>query len=103
MLFADDAVFLDPLRANVKGHLDISDFYKNRVGALRPPVIGVAYIGEGNERILELAVQMTINGEPRYALQGLDHFMLNAAGKFSRMVVFLRPPRTEAPVAAPTH
>jgi hypothetical protein len=95
-LFAPDAVFLDPLRVSVHGRLNIADFYRNKVGALRPQVQGVAYVGQGNDCILELAVQMQINGVPHYVLQGLDHFTLNTEGKFSRMVVFLRP----APVAA---
>ena len=102
-LFADDAVILDPLRLSVKGHLDIGDFYRNRVGSIRPQVIGVAYIGQGNDCILELATQVKINGESRYALQGLDHFTLNAAGKFSRMVVFLRPPPRGTMTLTPSH
>jgi hypothetical protein len=100
-LFAADAVILDPMRLSVNGHVDIADFYRNKVGARGPQVVGVSYIGQGNECILELAVQLRVNGETRYVLQGLDHFTLNSGGKFSRMVVFMRPAPAAGTMLAP--
>jgi hypothetical protein len=91
-LFADHATFLDPLRKNVNGHLNIADFYQNTIGPMHLTVVGVAFVGQGSDCILELAVKEKVNGQERYVMGGLDHFTLNAAGKFSRMVVFTRPP-----------
>jgi hypothetical protein len=34
---------------------------------------------------------VTIAGKPRYKLASVDHFTLNAAGEFIRMVAFARP------------
>jgi len=90
-LFADDAVVLEPAGRTLRGRKEISEFYTGTIGKLRPDVIDVAYTGDAIDCMVVLAVRIDIAGEPRYKLASVDHFTLNAAGKFIGMVAFARP------------
>lgn len=93
-LFAADAVVLEPAGGTLQGYKEINQFYTGTIGKMKPDVIDVAYTGDDNDCMVVLAVRITIAGNPRYKLASLDHFTLNAAGKFSRMVAFARPTTT---------
>jgi hypothetical protein len=92
-LFTDDAIFLDPLRRGVNGPSEVRAFYEKTVGPMRIEIIGVSYIGSGNECMVELAIKVKIEDQERYILSSIDHFTVNAAGKITRMIVYLRPPQ----------
>jgi hypothetical protein len=100
-LFADDAIFLDPLRKSEAGKLDIRTFYEKTVGPWAPKAIGVDFVGSGNECLFLMAVEGTVAGQRRYVLAGLDHFTLNEAGKIKRMIVFSRPAQTDVDMRPP--
>ena len=90
-LFAEDAVVLEPAGGTLRSRKEISEFYTGTIGKMRPDVIDVAYTGDDTDCMVVLAVRIAIAGKPRYKLASVDHFTLNAAGKFSRMVAFARP------------
>ncbi len=100
-LFADDAIFLDPLRKSQAGKLNVREFYEKTVGPWAPKAIGVDFVGSGNECIFLMAVEGTVAGQRRYVLAGLDHFTLNEAGKIKRMLVFNRPAQTGVDMRPP--
>jgi hypothetical protein len=90
-LFAENAVVLEPSGTTLRGHDEIGKFYTDTIGKMRPDIIDVAYTGDGTDCMVVLAVRINIAGQPRYKLASVDHFTLDAAGKFSRMVAFARP------------
>jgi len=91
-LFTDDAIIFPPLRRKpVVGRAEIEDFYINTVAKVCPHVIAISIFGEGNECFMELATQFDVEGEPRYVLTTIDHFTIAADGRFSRMIVYVRP------------
>ena len=90
-LFAEDAVVLEPAGRTLRSRKEISEFYTSTIGKMRPDVIDVAYTCDDTDCMVVLAVRIAIAGEPRYKLASADHFTLNAAGKFIRMVAFARP------------
>lgn len=90
-LFAEDAVVLEPAGGTLRGREEIAKFYTGTIGKMRPDIIDVAYTGNDTDCMVVLAVRVDIAGESRYKLASVDHFTLNAAGKFSRMVAFARP------------
>ena len=89
-LFTDDAIFLDPLRRGVKGPDQVRAFYEKTVGPMKTEIIGVSYVASGSSCMVELAIKVNIQGQERY----IDHFTVNAAGKITRMIVYLRPPQS---------
>jgi hypothetical protein len=91
-LFTDDAIIFPPLRRKpAVGRDEIVDFYVNTVAKVCPHVIAVSIFGEGNECFMELATQFDVEGRPRYVLTTIDHFTIADDGRFSRMVVYVRP------------
>jgi hypothetical protein len=89
-LFAQNAVLLEPAGGTLRGHDEISRFYSDTIGKMKPDIIDVAYTGDDRDCMVALAVRITIAGQPRYKLASVDHFSLESMGKFSRMVAFAR-------------
>ena len=90
-LFAENAVVLEPAGGVLRGHGEIGKFYTETIGRMKPVIIDVAYTGDDADCMVTLAVRVSIGGLPRYKLASVDHFTLDPAGKFSRMVAFARP------------
>lgn len=90
-LFTPDAALLEPTRQNVRGGAAIADFYQHTIGAMRPELIAVFYLGDDTDCMVELAVRGVVDGAPRYHLASMDHFTVDASGKIIRMVAFVRP------------
>jgi hypothetical protein len=91
-LFAEDAFFLDPFRKNVGGKMDVHHFFRDIAGVGKhAELMGVGYTGSGADCVLEIATVVKINGEDRWTLVAADHFTLDANGKFSRFLTYLRP------------
>jgi hypothetical protein len=91
-LFTDDAQIYPPLRrAPVVGKEAIIDFYKNTIGKIAPIARAVSIAGDGTECFMELSSAYDVDGELRYVLTTIDHFTLAPDGRFSRMIVYLRP------------
>lgn len=91
-LFTDEAIIFPPLRRRpLVGRAEIVDFYVNTVAKVTPHVIAVSIFGEGRECFMELATQFDVAGQPRYLLTTIDHFTIADDGRFSRMVVYVRP------------
>lgn len=99
-LFTDDAIIFPPLRRRpLVGRAEIVDFYTNTVARVTPHVIAVSIFGEGRECFMELATQFDVEGQPRYLLTTIDHFTIADDGRFSRMVVYVRPASGGSPMA----
>jgi hypothetical protein len=94
-LFAEDALLLEPTRTTYRGLTAIRSFYEGRIGAMKPQIVPVAYVGDDRDCMVELAVKTEVGGERRFALVSIDHFTLDAKGKVARMIAFARPPRTQ--------
>ncbi len=92
-LFADDATFFEPMRPTLHGRAEIDAFYTRRIGAMAPQVMGVSYLGNDSECMVELALQTEIGGEKRWVLVSIDHFILGEDGNVSSMTAFSRPMR----------
>src|SRR5690242_9525728 len=91
-LFTEDAIIFPPLRRRpAVGRAEITDFYVNTVAKVCPHVIAVSIHGEGQECFMELATQFEVTGRPRYVLTTIDHFTIAEDGRFSRMIVYVRP------------
>jgi hypothetical protein len=91
-LFTEDAIIFPPLRRKPAiGRDEIVDFYLNTVAKVCPHVIAVSIHGEGTECFMELATQFDVGGRQRYVLTTIDHFTLAPDGRFSRMIVYVRP------------
>ncbi len=91
-LFTEDAVIFPPMRRKpVVGRAEIEDFYANTVAKVTPYTVAVAIFGEGNDCFMELAPQFDVDGEQRFLFTTIDHFTLAPDGRFSRMIVYLRP------------
>jgi SnoaL-like protein len=93
-LFADNAIVLDPTRRIMKGRSQIEAFYQGPIRQIRPELIGVAYLGDATDCVVEIARKDTVAGQPRYVLVSVDHFTVDRHGKVIRMVAFARPPRS---------
>lgn len=94
-LFADDAAVLDPARRLMRGRSDIQAFYQGAIRQMRPELVGVAYLGNETDCVVELARKDTVGGKPRYVLVSIDHFTVDKDGKVVRMIAFARPPRSQ--------
>jgi hypothetical protein len=91
-LFTDDAQIYPPLRrAPVVGKAEIIDFYQNTIGKIAPIAKAVSIVGDGPECFMELSSAYDVDGQLRYMLTTIDHFTLAPDGRFSRMIVYLRP------------
>jgi hypothetical protein len=88
-LFTSDAVVLEPMRGIARGRSEIDAFYSNRIGAMRPHVVAVAYVGTHSDCMVELAAR--VPPSTRYSLSSVDHFTVNRQGLATRMVAFARP------------
>jgi hypothetical protein len=94
-LFGDDAVILDPMRQTVRGIAAVRAFYAAKISALKPQLIAVAYLGDDQDCMVELASGRELQGRLRYTLVSIDHFTLGRDGRIAWMVAFARPPRQE--------
>lgn len=93
-LYGDDATLLDPMRPSLQGRAQIDEFYRNRIGRMRPKVLAVSYLGDNRQCMVALARQIDVAGRQRYALASVDHFILAPSGRIASMVAFARPPRS---------
>jgi len=92
-LYADDAIFLEPMRPTLQGREQIDEFYTKRIGAMTPQVKAVSYLGGERECMIALALKTDIEGEARWVLVSVDHFIVREDGKIASMTAFARPPR----------
>ncbi|MEJ5979510.1 nuclear transport factor 2 family protein [Novosphingobium sp. PS1R-30] len=92
-LYADDATFLEPMRPTLHGRAQIDEFYAKRIGAMKPRIVAVSYLGGEEECMVSLALRTAIGGEERFVLVSVDHFLVNAQGRIVSMIAFARPPR----------
>jgi hypothetical protein len=91
-LYADDAVILGPMGKVISGRQAIDHFYGDVIAKMKPKVVGVAYAGDETDCMLELAAISDGPGDgTHYRLSSIDHFTVNAEGKVTRMIVFVRP------------
>ncbi|MET0241627.1 MAG: nuclear transport factor 2 family protein [Sphingobium sp.] len=90
-LFAPDAILMEPSRLNVRGTAGITQFYAKAIGALKPEIAAVIYLGDATDCMVELAVRQVIDGKPRWRLASMDHFTVDGSGRIIRMVAFQRP------------
>jgi ketosteroid isomerase-like protein len=90
-LFSENAVVLDPSHHRVIGSAMISDFYQNTIAKIKPQLIAVSYLGDSSQCMVTLAVRIDLDGRSRYKIASVDQFTLEATGKFSRMVAYVRP------------
>ena len=91
-LFADDAIVLEPRRdGGHRGKAEINRFYTETIGRIQPDLVAVAYTGAGDSCFVALAIKLLINGQERYALASVDHFIQNRRGKVTTMIAFTRP------------
>ena len=94
-LFEADGITMDPGRHTARGRAAIHAFYNEHIRELAPKLIAVAFVGDDQDCMLEIASQQTIRGVSRYVLVSVDHFTLGHSGKIARMVAFARPPRQQ--------
>jgi len=93
-LFADDAVYMGPDGKTRHGAKEIGHFYeafqniqKETTGP--PQIRAASFFSKGNDCVLELEVKNRKTGE--YKLTAVDRFTINAEGKTSRFIVYVRP------------
>ena len=86
---AHDIVIADAKKARylVRGYLSAS---QTADGAEVDYVWDV--FNKDKQRTQRVDDAIEVKGERRYVLSSIDHFTLGADGKFSRMIVYLRPP-----------
>lgn len=90
-LFASDAVLMEPgSRRPHVGRDQIDSFFRNVIGPMKPQIVAVTYVGEGSDCFVELAVELPVNGQPRYVLTSVDHFTIEESGAITRMIAFSR-------------
>jgi hypothetical protein len=92
-LYADDATFLEPMRPTLHGRAQISAFYTQRIGSMKPQIMAVSYLGNDSECVVTLTRRVEIDGRQRYVLVSVDHFLINSDGKILSMAAFARPAR----------
>lgn len=96
-LYADDATFLEPMRPSLHGRVEIDAFYTRQIGAMRPRIRAITYLGNGRECMVELAREIMLDDKPRTALVSVDHFVVQRNGKIAAMMAFARPARPKQP------
>jgi SnoaL-like domain len=89
-LFSETAEFLTPSGEVLHGRAAIDRFYSNFLGKLRPKVIPLSFIAEGQECVMELAAAPGTD-EGHFILSAVDHFTIDDAGKILHMVGYVRP------------
>jgi hypothetical protein len=92
-LFATDAVFLTPVGKVLHGRQEIDAFYTSMVGSLAPDIVPVSFISDGAHCVMELVAQTRQEAGKGHHLSAIDHFTVNAEGKITNMIVYLRPHR----------
>ena len=92
-LYCDDATFLEPMRPNLHGRTQIDELYTKRIGGMKPTVVAVSYLGNDHECMITLALRTEIEGQQRYVLVSVDHFIVDEQGKIISMTAFARPAR----------
>lgn len=88
-LFSGDAVYMGPDGKTRHGSKAVGAFYSEFLPKLKPMLMASIYMQQGNECMMELENKDSKTGE--YMAAAVDHFTVNADGKISKFVVFLRP------------
>src|SRR5262249_18506066 len=88
-LFADNAVYMGPDGKTRHGSKDIGDFYASFLQRLKPQLRASKFFEQGNECMMELENKSNRTGE--FTPIAVDHFTVDAAGKISSFIVYLRP------------
>ena len=101
-LFADDAVYMGPDGKTRHGAKEIGQFYdafqKIQKETTGPPQIRAAsFFAKGKRLCVGIEVKNRKTGE--YRLTAVDRFTINADGKTSRFIVYVRP-GTQAEIRA---
>jgi hypothetical protein len=98
-LFTDDAIVYEPSGLGIaQGRAQIDEFYSHTIGPMSPHVVPVAFLANGLDCSVGLALKMPIAGRVGYALVSMDAFTLSPDGRFNRMIGFVRPlPQNAAP------
>ena len=108
-LFSDDAVYMGPDGKTHHGAKEIGAFYKRMLSLLRPKIMGLSFLENGNECVMELGEISSSDGKnvkiwPTGSLPNpgaIDIFTIDSQGKASKFLVYLRPgSRTEAQLRA---
>jgi hypothetical protein len=100
-LWADDAVFQNPVGTVIRGKAAIKAFYTNFLSSITPDVRAARYATdvEAGVCVLELETRMSRgeDGQWRndptapYSLSAIDRFAINAEGKIQHMIVYTAP------------
>jgi hypothetical protein len=88
-LFADDAVYMGPDGKTRRGSKDIGAFYSRFLPRLKPDLRASKFFEQDNECMMELENKSTRTGG--FTPAAVDHFTVDAAGKISSFIVYLRP------------
>jgi hypothetical protein len=88
-LFADNAVYMGPDGKTRHGSKEVGAFYSSFLPRLKPRLRASRFFQEDNECMMELENKSNPNGE--FAPTAVDHFTVDAGGKISRFIVYLRP------------
>ena len=108
-LFSDDAVYMGPDGKTHHGAKEIGAFYSRMLSRLRPKIMGLSFLENGNECIMELGEGDSSGGNnvriwPTGSVPhptAIDIFTINSQGKASKFLVYLRPgTRTQADLRA---
>jgi hypothetical protein len=91
-LFAPDAITYPPTQDVLRGREEIDGFYR-KMGKVMPRLIPVAYVGNKTDSVVDIAVEMEIDGQQRFVLTVVDHFTVDDQGLITRMVAFVRADR----------
>jgi hypothetical protein len=87
-VFADDAVYMGPDGKTRHGSKEIGAFYSRFLPIFKPQLRASRFFAQGNECMMELENK---NQSGEFAPTAVDHFTVDAAGKVSKFIVYLRP------------
>lgn len=90
-LFAQDAIFLTPHGIVLEGRKAIGDFYSAKISAIKPDLVAVSYMSDGQECIMELVAATNLDNYAGYRLGAIDHFTVDKDGLITNLVVYVRP------------
>jgi hypothetical protein len=88
-LFVDDGVSLPPSQQVVQGREALDAFYP-QIAQVGPKLMAVGYTSSDRDCFIEMALEQDVGGERRYVLVGVNHFTVNADGKATRMLSYVR-------------
>jgi hypothetical protein len=88
-LFVDDGISLPPSQQVVQGRAALDAFYP-QIARVGPKLMAVGYTSTDRDCFVEMALEQEIGGERRYVLVGVNHFTVDADGKATRMLSYVR-------------